>query len=71
MKKRPWPKKRPAAKVDPGPPKPAECWCGLPAEYSIELVNARVGTGRFARCKAHAIRDVATGDFKLQERMIR
>ena len=32
------------------------CWCGLPAEYTTELTNARLGTGRFPRCQKHARR---------------
>ena len=25
------------------------CWCALPAGYTVELTNMRVGTGRFER----------------------
>lgn len=41
------------------------CWCGLLAAFVAELINARIGTGRFSRCKLHARRDLRTGDFKL------
>ncbi len=46
------------------------CWCNLEASYTLELVNARVGTGRFARCREHARLDLDTGDFKVVEAWI-
>jgi len=48
----------------------AVCWCGIPASYTLELTNARVGTGRFERCRLHARRDLETGDFRLLETRI-
>lgn len=45
----------------------AVCWCGLPASYTLDLINPRQGTGRFKRCRVHARRDLETGDFKLLE----
>lgn len=46
------------------------CWCDLEASYTLELVNARVGTGRFPRCREHARLDLDTGDFKVVEAWI-
>jgi len=46
------------------------CWCEQQAEYTLELVNARVGTGRFQRCRQHARHDLDTGDFKVVEAWI-
>lgn len=43
------------------------CWCEKDADYTLELVNARVGTGRFQRCRQHARFDLSTGDFKVVE----
>jgi hypothetical protein len=48
----------------------SRCWCALPASYTVELTNMRVGTGRFERCRPHARRDLETGDFKLVEARI-
>jgi hypothetical protein len=48
----------------------SHCWCALPASYTVELTNMRVGTGRFERCRLHARRDLETGDFKLVEARI-
>lgn len=47
-----------------------QCWCGQEATYTLELVNARVGTGRFHRCREHARRDLDTRDFKVVEAWI-
>jgi hypothetical protein len=46
------------------------CWCGQEASYTLELTNARVGTGRFNRCRKHARRDLETNDFKVREAWI-
>ena len=46
------------------------CWCELEADYTLELVNARVGTGRFQRCRHHTRLDLETGDFKVVEAWI-
>ena len=46
------------------------CWCELEADYTLELVNARVGTGQFQRCRRHARLDLDTGDFKVVEAWI-
>jgi hypothetical protein len=46
------------------------CWCGQEANYTLELTNARVGTGRFHRCRQHARRDMETKDFKVVEAWI-
>lgn len=46
------------------------CWCRQDAEYTLELVNARIGTGRFQRCRQHARWDLGTGDFRVVEAWI-
>jgi len=46
----------------------SNCWCGSRADYTTELTNARIGTGRFPRCLTHARRDLGTGDFRLADR---
>ena len=46
------------------------CWCDREASYTLELVNARVGTGRFRRCREHARLDLDTGDFRVVEAWI-
>jgi len=48
----------------------SRCWCGQEASYTLELVNDRVGTGRFHRCRQHARRDMETTDFKVVEAWI-